>query len=313
MAIYVPAKWTQMIWTIAYFVFFVLLIIWNAMIKNPYRYKIPMVLSLLFFMTFAFMFPASEGFYAYDKDTDPWNSAPYLQWYCITLRFMTLTTMSLYLTQICARYLWEPKSPPARAIKYCSAGILIVFVVFSTIIVFDKANEFENKKPYQVFTFLLDWLWPFVAVVATAISARVRSRYALINKRNGGGSGAEIPPDIEWDATFLQFLNMYLFAGTLVYAILNVVNRDKFMGTFEYYFQQEEWIETIAPYFVFIFVLSAYIFFLGILLRFIITYNREAYGKDFPSPYASSTGHRKGGGRRSGRDYGYGYSETEMM
>ena len=279
MAIFVPAKWTQMIWIIFWFVLFVLFILWNSLMRDPYKPRVPLVLTCLFFLLFMFGFPVSESIYAYNADKDPWNSAPYLQWYTMELRFMSLSVFSLYLTQLAARYFWKPNSAPATAVRYTCLGFFILFAVFAGIVVGDKADEFTNKKPYQVFTFLLDWIWVFVALVGSAIAVRIQSRYSVADQDND-----DIPEGMGWNAFAVAILNIYIFLGTLVYAIINVVNRDKYMGTFEYYFHQEDWIEQVAPYFTFIFTLTAYSFFLGVSLLMMRTYNLEEYGEENPRP-----------------------------
>lgn len=272
-----------MVYVIAWIVWFALYLVWIFGQYFVFKPGTPLVLSVWYFLSLMFMFPMSENVYAYFRDSDPWNTAPYMQWYCFELRFMTLTLMGLYLLTVVAERWWPPGSGARKAIKWISCVPFILFFVLAGIVVGDKVNPFLPKdRPYEAFTYLLDWTWVVVSLAATFISAGILMWFQL---GSGPDNGEYQPRGSKLHAYAGLFLNMWLFIGTLVYAISNIVYRDDYDGSKEYYFQQEKWITRWAPYYTFIYVILSYFFMLGFMLMLMRAYNSEEYGTKYPKAW----------------------------
>ena len=285
MAIFVPDKWTQVTFVIFWFVWFAVYLVWLFAQYFVFKPRTPLVLTTTFFLTLFAMLPASESLYAYFPDADPYNTAPYIQWYCLELRFMALVVFSLYLLTVVGRNKWPSGSGTRTAITWLAIVPFVLFFVLGGIVVGDKANPFTGKKPYEAFTYILDWFWVLVSLISTMIASRL-----LLWHQIGGGSRDEnVPRGSKLHAYAAVFFNGWIFIGTLVYAISIVTNRDDYDGSVQYYFQQKNWIEQWAPYFNFIFVIISYSCMIGYMFMLMRAYNRETYGTKYPEAWPETT------------------------
>lgn len=212
-----------------------------------------------------FFSPVSEYIYLFDKDRDPYNSAPYMQWVCMNLRMMALSFGTLYLSSL----VFSRKHVTRRTSRFFSYFLFLIGFMSILIVVVWKpeVSGGTGRTPSHLIPILQDWIYVGVALVMFLIFAVVISKYRFpYDILDGGYENRDDYDDKYRDSqthgkrviTMITAAWGAILTLILSYAIIIISHKGQFLfsGSLMYYFMTEYWIERVAPYYAILFYIA---------------------------------------------------------
>ena len=279
MAIHVPQRGTQWVFLAFWWADFICGIILTGIRTkkgNAFRTRANAMHTVIaWFMWFMFS-PVSESIYLFDKDHDPYNNAPYMQWVCMNLRMMALVYGSLYLSS----HIFNHKNASRYASRIFSYFLFLIGFMSILIIVVWKPEVAggTGRTPSQILTILNDWIYVAVSLAMLITFVAAISRYYFPYGRAGPDDGyvhrmdnIDADDDKYNDAqsygrrivTMITVQWAVILVLVASYAILIIAHKGQFLfdGSLMYYFMTEYWVERVAPYYSIMLYLALFIFY----------------------------------------------------
>ena len=185
MAVYVPAMWTQGTVMLAWGISFIIFMVWLFGIRGSTERGVGLQATWMYALLFLAWIPVSESLYMYNEDDDPWNNAPYVQWFCMQMRLAATSIFAFYLAVFTGRYWFDGHSKNHKnrhtgtAIRWSSFALVIFFAIFSSIVVGVKPTlPFRGDRgPYFVMDGKLTWTWAVVSIFSASVHILVLRWY----------------------------------------------------------------------------------------------------------------------------------------